>query len=236
MVEMSGLYALHPKGATVNLTSRFPKVGWSTTEPPPKSRRHPLFRRTKSEDAVVPAQTPLVREGGKGRPTPTRREAEAAARARARTPKSKKEANRVLRERRNEQNVRMRQGMNAGDERYLPVRDQGKVRRFARDRIDSRLCMAELLLPLLLVIMGLQYSGNPTLQDFSNRLWGVTILLVFTDTTYLTWRVRREAKTRFPDESTKGLTLYTMLRSLQLRFMRLPKRNVKLGQKLPDRY
>jgi len=194
-----------------------------------------LFRRTKSE-AAVPTQSSLVREGGKGRPTPTRREAEAAARARAKTPKSRKEANRVLRERRNEQNAKMRQGLKTGDERYLPARDQGKVRRFARDRVDSRLCMAEFLLPLLVVIMVLQYSGDPTLQGFSNRLWSVTIMLVLVDTVYLVWRLKREVRERFPDESTKGLAFYAILRCLQLRFMRLPKRNVKLGQKLPERY
>jgi len=142
----------------------------------------------------------------------------------------------VLRERRNEQNAKMRQGLKTGDERYLPARDQGKVRRFARDRVDSRLCMAEFLLPLLVVIMVLQYSGDPTLQGFSNRLWSVTIMLVLVDTVYLVWRLKREVRERFPDESTKGLAFYAILRCLQLRFMRLPKRNVKLGQKLPERY
>jgi len=192
-----------------------------------------LFRRAKSE---TPTKTYVVREGGKGRPTPTRREAEAAAKARAKTPKSRKEASRVLRERRSEQNAKMREGMKTGDEKYLPARDQGKVRRFVRDRVDSRLCAAEFLLPLLLVIMALQYSGNPSFQRFSNGLWSATILLVVVDTIYLLWRLKREARKRFPDESTKGLSFYAVLRSLQLRFMRLPKSTIKLGQKLPERY
>ena len=194
-----------------------------------------MFRRTKS-DSPTTAQSSFVREGSKGRPTPTRREAEAAAKARAKTPKSRKEAARVLRERRNEQNLKMRQGMKSGNERYLPARDQGKVRRFVRDRVDSRLCMAEFLLPLLLVIMVMTYSGRESLQGFANGLWSATILLVIVDTVYLMWRVKREAKQRFPDESTKGLTFYGILRSLQLRFMRIPKPNVKLGEKLPARY
>ena len=227
--------AFHPRGATHSLTRRFPQVPLDETNPP-SIRRHTLFRRTRSEDTTASAQTHVVREGGKGRPTPTRREAEAAAKARAKTPKSRKDASRVLREKRNEQNAKMRQGLKTGDEKYLPARDQGKVRRFVRDRVDSRLCMAEFLLPLLLVIMVLQYSGNPALQQFSNGLWTATILLVVLDTVYLIWRLKREAKQRFPDESTKGLTFYGILRSLQLRFMRLPKANVKLGQKLPAHY
>lgn len=130
----------------------------------------------------------------------------------------------------------MRQGMKSGDDRYLPARDQGKVRKFVRDRVDSRLCMAEFLLPLLLVIMVMQYSGNPSLVTFSSGLWSAMILLLIVDTLLLVFRLKREMKQRFPDESTKGAVFYGILRSMQLRFLRMPKRQVKLGQKLPERY
>ncbi|HET6627175.1 MAG TPA: DUF3043 domain-containing protein [Nocardioidaceae bacterium] len=193
-----------------------------------------MFRRTKSAETT--SQTTLVKEGGKGRPTPTRREAEAAAKARAKGAANKKEAGKLLRERRSQQNAKVRQGMRTGEEKYLPARDQGKVRRFVRDRIDSRLCMAEFLLPLLLVIMALQYSGQPSLQNFSNGLWSATILLVVVDTVFMVWRLKRDLKVRFPGESTKGAVFYGILRSLQLRFLRMPKPQVKLGQKLPEHY
>lgn len=193
-----------------------------------------MFRRTKSADTAT--ETVALKEGGKGRPTPTRREAEAAAKLRAKVGHDKKQASKQLRARRSEQNAKARQGMKAGDEKFLPARDQGVVRRFIRDRIDSRLCMAEFLLPLLLIIMALQYSGEPSLMRFSNGLWSATILLVGVDTIFLLWKVKREVKQRFPDESTKGATFYAILRSLQVRFMRMPKAKVKLGQKLPDHY
>ena len=48
--------------------------------------------------------------------------------------------------------------MKSGDERYLPERDQGPVKRFVRDYVDARLSIAEFLLPLLVVIMVMQYS------------------------------------------------------------------------------
>ena len=41
---------------------------------------------------------------------------------------------------------------------------------------------------------------------------------------------------RFPDESTKGAVLYAFMRSMQMRFMRIPKAQVKIGQKLPEHY
>ena len=48
--------------------------------------------------------------------------------------------------------------------------------------------------------------------------------------------MRRELKRRFPDEDLKGTTFYAFMRALQLRFLRLPKPRVKMGQTLPERY
>lgn len=192
-----------------------------------------MFRRTKPEPTPPPAP---AKPGGKGRPTPSRKEAEAAARARAKAGTDKKAARQLLRERRLEQNAKMREGMKTGDERFLPARDQGKVRRFIRDRVDARLSMAEFLLPLLVVIMILSYSGDATANRYGQSLWLVTILLVAADTLVLVFRLKKDLRTRFPEESHKGAVFYALLRAMQLRFLRLPKPQVKLGQKLPDRY
>lgn len=192
-----------------------------------------MFRRTKSAE-TTPAVPP--KPGGKGRPTPSRKEAEAAARARAKGAADKKAARQKLRQSRLEQNTRMREGMKTGDERFLPARDQGRVRRFVRDRVDSRLSAAEFLLPLLVVIMLLTYSGSSMLNRYGQSLWAVTILLVAVDTIWLVFQLKRDLKRRLPDESHKGATFYGILRAMQLRFLRLPKPKVKLGQKLPERY
>ena len=50
------------------------------------------------------------------------------------------------------------------------------------------------------------------------------------------FRLRREVRRRFPNESHKGATSYAILRSMQLRWLRLPKRQVKIGERLPERY
>lgn len=192
-----------------------------------------MFRRTKTED-TTPVADP--KPGGKGRPTPTRKEAEAAARARAKGAADKRAAKQLLRERRMQENTRMREAMKTGDERYLPARDQGKVRAFLRDRVDARLSAAEFLLPLLVVIMVLSYSGNATANRYGQSLWLMTILLVAFDTLVLVFRIKRELRQRFPEESHKGAVFYAVLRAMQLRFLRLPKPRVKLGHKLPERY
>ena len=49
-------------------------------------------------------------------------------------------------------------------------------------------------------------------------------------------RLRRELRRRFPDENLKGTTYYAIMRSLQMKFMRLPKAKVKIGQELPEHY
>jgi len=191
-----------------------------------------LFRRSKTESSVPTTEQAQARSGAKGRPTPSRREAEAAAKARARGPQDKKEAARLQRQRRSEGTARTREAMRSGDERFLPARDKGPVRRFVRDWIDARLCMAEMLLPLLILIM----VGQTLSQSLANGLWSATIILVALDTSLVVFRLRRELRRRFPDTSTKGAVGYGVLRSLQLRWIRMPKPQVKLGAKLPQRY
>jgi len=194
-----------------------------------------LFGRTKPEP-----ESPATPEkpDGKGRPTPSRKEAEAAARARAKVPRTRKEQMAAQRATRGESSRRIREAMKTGDERYLPARDRGPVRRFIRDFVDSRFSLIELMVPLLVLSMILGYAGEPngTLARASNTLLFTTVLLIVVDVFFLRVRLRRALRERFPDESTKGATLYASMRSLQMKFMRLPKAQVKIGQKLPETY
>ena len=192
-----------------------------------------MFRRTKSE---TPAEEATVKPGGKGRPTPSRREAEAAAKARAKTPRTRKEVARAQRESRTESSRSVRAAMKAGDERYYLARDKGPVRRFIRDFVDSRFSFIELMVPLLVVTMVLGYSGNARLAQIGNTVLMGTILLVALDMLLLRFRLRKQLAVRFPDEPTKGTTYYAITRALQMKFMRLPKAKVKIGQELPEHY
>ena len=191
-----------------------------------------MFRRSSSE----PTPTVPEKAGGKGRPTPSRKEAEAAARARAKVPRTRKEQMAAQRSARGESSQRVREAMKTGDDRYLPARDRGPVRRFIRDYVDSRFSFIELMVPLLVVSMILGYSGIPSLLQLGNTVLFTTILVILVDIVMLRFRIRREMARRFPDESTKGLTFYAALRSLQMKFLRLPKPQVKIGDKLPETY
>ena len=190
-----------------------------------------MFRRSKTE--TVPETTP-TKVGGKGRPTPTRREAEAAAKARAKVPRTRKEQAAAQRNTRTESSKTVRAAMRNGDERYYPARDRGPERRFVRDFVDSRFSLIELVIPLLLITMVMGYSGNSTLRQWGNTLLLGTVLLVLLDIFFLRFRLRRELVRRFPEQSYKGLSYYAITRALQMKFMRLPKSKVKIGQQLPD--
>ena len=151
-------------------------------------------------------------------------------------PRTRKEQAQAQRSVRTESSKNVRQAMKEGDERYYPARDRGPVRRFIRDFVDSRFSLIELVIPLLLVTMILGYSGNPTLKQWGNTMLLATVVLVLADMFFLRLRLRRELARRFPDEPTKGLTYYAVTRALQMKFMRLPKAKVKIGQQLPDSY
>lgn len=192
-----------------------------------------MFRR-KSEEAE-PVEQP-AKVGGKGRPTPTRKEAEAAARARAKVPRTRKELTQQQRRAKSESSKQVRAAMKAGDERYLLPRDKGPVRRFIRDYVDSRFSFVELMIPILIVTMVLGYSGNQDLATIGNTLLFGMLLLVVLDLFLLRRRIRKQLAARFPDEPVKGTTYYAVTRSLQMKFMRMPKPKVKIGQELPEHY
>lgn len=193
-----------------------------------------MFGRNKSDAEIVPPTHEKV--GGKGRPTPTRKEAEAAARERAKVPRTRKEMLAAQRLAKTESNQHIRSRMKAGDEKYLLPRDKGPVRRFIRDFVDSRISFVELLIPLLIVTMVLGYSGNDTARGWGNAILMGTVLLVVVDVLSMRRKLKKQLDVRFPDAPRKGLTYYAVTRALQMKFMRLPKAQVKIGQELPENY
>jgi hypothetical protein len=108
------------------------------------------------------------------------------------------------------------------------------VRRFARDYIDRRYVVAEYLLPILIVAFVL--TSIRSVAVIGLLAWVTTTLVTIVDEFILVRRLKKEVARRFPDESAKGLTLYTLLRSTQLRRWRLPRPQIDRGAPLPERY
>ncbi|MEY9963639.1 hypothetical protein ABIA33_001672 [Streptacidiphilus sp. MAP12-16] len=197
-----------------------------------------MFRRS-SQDAPADAVT-LEKsdaperpdaEAKKGRPTPKRSEAEANRRGRAYVPKDRKEAAKEARSRDRSARDRQRAALLSGDESALPPRDKGPVRRFARDYVDSRMTAAEWFLPFAVIILLLSVLRNPGLQLLSLTLWVVIIVLIVGHSFVLAFGLRKQLAQRFPDKNAKGAVAYALMRTLQMRRLRLPKPQVKRGQK-----
>lgn len=199
-----------------------------------------MFRRTKSDSVATASPdagtTVAPKPGGKGRPTPTRKEAEAAARARAKVPRTRKEMAAAQRAARAENSGKVREAMKTGDERFLPARDRGPMRRFIRDYIDVRFSFIELLIPVMLVSLVMGWSGNQALMDTSQIILLGAMVMIVMDMVFLRMKLRRELAKRFPGESVKGTTYYAVMRAMQMKFMRLPKPQFKIGERLPDTY
>lgn len=134
--------------------------------------------------------------------------------------------------------VKQREALKTGDEKYLPAREQGPVRKFARDYVDRRWNFAEFLLIFLLVILVVSFAG-------SNAAWGAAatfalypfvIIGTILDEIILVRGLRKQLKQRFSPDETRGTIAYAVLRSTQLRRFRLPKPQVKRGEALTGNY
>jgi Flp pilus assembly protein TadB len=179
-------------------------------------------------------------EARKGRPTPSRKEAEAARKKQMKTPMTRKEQAKRDRAAREEIRIRQREALKTGDERHLPLREQGPVRRFCRDYVDRRRNFAEYLLPFLIILLVLfAVAGN--ISDSATAIltafvYPFLILGTLIDEVVMVRGLRKELKARFGADAVKGSSTYAVLRSTQLRRFRLPKPQVKRGETLSATY
>ncbi|MCP9946115.1 DUF3043 domain-containing protein [Streptomyces somaliensis] len=195
--------------------------------------------RSRSKDEKAPtgkvtadlSKQPRDPQAPKGRPTPKRSEAQTQRRRAVTPPLDRKEAMRRQREARRADLARQREALATGDERFLPARDRGPVRRFVRDFVDSRFFVAEMFLPLAVVILVLSVIQVGRMQTIATLLWLGVIVLIVIDSIGLSIRLRKQLKQRFPDEPKRGAVAYALMRSLQMRRLRLPKPQVKRGER-----
>jgi hypothetical protein len=195
--------------------------------------------RSRAKEEKAPADKALVTDSKqtrdpqapKGRPTPKRSEAQTQRRSVANTPTTRKEAGKRQRDERRAQLERQRQALASGDERYLPARDKGPVRKFARDFVDSRFCIAEFFLPLAVIILVLSMVRVGSLQTIALLLWLIVIVMIVVDSIAIAMRLNKQLNARFPDANKKGAVRYALMRTLQMRRLRLPKPQVKRGER-----
>jgi hypothetical protein len=183
-------------------------------------------RRSKSEEVELADLESKV--GGKGRPTPTRKEAEEARKARLAAPKGRRGQTARTKDQARDARAKMRAAMETGDDKYLPARDKGPVKRYVRDYVDSRRTIGEFLLPVFFVVfvvilLAPQYSG------FGSFAWLFIIAMMVVDSIRISRGAKAGVRERFGDDETKGVTMYAVMRGWQMRRLRLPKPQVQHG-------
>jgi len=202
-----------------------------------------VFRRKSTDETVAPTSASEAASAGKGRPTPTRKEAEAARKAALAgttdpksTRKADRDAQRVAR-------YEAQQGLRSGDPKKLPARDAGPVKAWVRDVVDGRVSMGEIFIPVAVLVLVLGFVRVPAVQVALLWVWLFVLIGVVVDSLYLVWRLRRALPEQFPDADPsftvghdargtiayglKGATTYAVIRSLQIRVLRLPKPKVR---------
>lgn len=179
------------------------------------------------DDAASDDSEPIL---GKGRATPSRKERE-AARKRPLVPNDRKEAARQSRAESAVARERARIGLAMGDERYLPMRDRGQQRRYVRDYVDARLGAGELFLPIMLIVIVLTYIPDKNFATVGLLLFVTFFVVAVLDCLLMSIFVRKRIAKKFGDSAVeRGIKLYAVMRSLQLRVMRLPKPQVRRRQ------
>lgn len=165
---------------------------------------------------------------GKGRPTPKRSEAERRRRPYT-APKDRKEATRASRDRQRTDRTRRMEAVRRGEEWALPARDRGPVKALARDYVDSKRRVSEYYMYGLLVLLVLLFIRAPIVQTIVPLLVLAAVLIMAIEGILIGRRAKALAAERLPGQSTRGLALYSAMRALQIRRLRVPKPRVKPG-------
>ncbi|GAA3338846.1 hypothetical protein GCM10017714_11900 [Curtobacterium pusillum] len=181
----------------------------------------------KTNTTVNPTEAELL-EQGKGRPTPTRREREAANRRPI--VGGSAEDKKAARARLTNEREKARVGMANGEERYLPAKDKGEQRRFVRDWIDARWNVGEIMMPVLVLFLIVGFAASQTaIASYALLLVWAFVALFLLDCLVLWLSFRKKLTNKF-GSMQRGTFFYILTRSWQLRFLRLPKPQVKRGQ------
>lgn len=231
------------------------KLPWSKSDSTSAPSAEDASPEAKTADHAQEKKPPKGYTPPKGRPTPKREDVErargikrdpvqppeTAAEARARkkalkasmTKEEYKAYKQEQKQKRRSESQRLRERIDRGDESVLLERDRGEVRRFARDWVDSRRFLANLVMPLAAVLLVVMIIGTkfPAFANASSLVAMVIIFLFAIEGINIGKRVNKAARERFPSSDEPGLALgfYAYTRASQLRNLRSPRPRVEIG-------
>jgi len=197
------------------------------------------------KDSGAPAKDRPATQAGKGRPTPKRSEAQRGryqsiqggrtsgsrtTTATRTTPLTKGEKAQERERYRSERNRKM-DAMKRGEDWALGPRDKGPAKKLARDYVDSHRRPSEYYMYALVVLLIALISRNKALNNYVSYLVGALVLIIVVDGLLIRNALRKLVAERLPDQSARGLTMYAVMRAMQIRRMRMPAPRLKPGDK-----
>jgi hypothetical protein len=215
----------------------------------------PVFRRSsagatdgKAQDSQAaqspeaPAKDKPSAEAGKGRPTPKRSEAErdryrsitgstTSGRGRSSGTTSRGKATPEEKSRARAERDKRMNAMRRGEEWALGPRDRGPVKKLARDYVDSHRRASEYYMYVLILLLIALLSRNKALETYVTPLVLVLIVVIAVDAYLIRRALHKLVAQRCPNESTRGMTTYAVMRALQIRRFRMPAPRLKPGDK-----
>jgi hypothetical protein len=168
----------------------------------------------------------------KGAPTPKRSEAQANRRQPYQAPADRKAASQQSRQRGRDDRLRKTQALQRGEQWAMPRKDQGPVRALARDVVDSRRGIGEYYMVMVAVLIVLLVLPGQSTKLIADAVVVTLLALIIVEGFFVGRKVKRLAEERFPGQSTQGVLMYTTMRGISLRRMRVPKPKVNRGDKV----
>ena len=168
----------------------------------------------------------------KGKATPKRKDGVAATKVNSITSPVTKADRSKNREALKVARAEARAAYMRGDQNALPARDRGPVKKFVRDYIDSRRSLGEYFLPLMVFVLVLTLVPSVEIRFLAIIFMYAAMLYSVIYGFIVNGKIKKLVAEKFPGESTKGLGMYGWLRSTQMRRLRAPAPQKKLGEKL----
>jgi hypothetical protein len=190
----------------------------------------------------APAKSKPAAQAGKGRPTPRRSDAEASryrtvtgsttsGRGRPTGTDPRRKLTPEEKAKAREDRAKRMQAMRRGEEGALGPRDRGPAKRLTRDYVDAHRRPMEFYMYALIVLIIALFAGksHAALANYMQLFLIAIIAVIAVDGYFLRRSVMRVVQERLPNESTRGLGFYAIMRGLQLRRFRTPVPRLKPG-------
>ena len=186
-----------------------------------------------SPDAPADTKPRSPAEAAKGRPTPKRSEAE----AKRRQPITGSRAPAAPRTKEDKAKARATRGtkyeaMKRGEAWALNPRDRGPARALARDFVDSKRRASEYYMYVLVVLLAAVFFRSKAASEITSPLVLVLVVVILLDAMLIRRNLGKLIAERLPGESARGLTVYAVMRALQIRRFRVPAPRVGPGSKI----